>query len=124
MGTAAKAAITQDAQDLVELLKSLDHSAPSATEEYALLTGEEIFAASRETSRQFNGIVLAKAIVIVQTRTRCSNLTTLAKQLELGRVTLYRYVTGRPCNDTVFRRMLRDLAILLEDSHEKRAPCK
>jgi hypothetical protein len=87
----------------------------SAAEEYALLTGEEIFAASRETSSIFNGRVLARAIVIVQTRIRCLSLPEFAKKMDIPRMTMYRHARGNPCSATVFRRAMRDLAILLDE---------
>jgi hypothetical protein len=102
LGTAAK-------------LAPLHEDALSAAEEYALLTGEEIFAASQERSNAYNGHVLAHAIVITQTRTRCLSLTVLAKKLGIGRVTMFRYARGVPCSDLVFRRALLDLGILLEE---------
>lgn len=91
------------------------NDAPSAAEEYAQLTGEEIFAASRETSRVLNGQILAKAIVIVQLRTRCSNLTALASRIGWGRVKIYRGLSGRPINDSVLCHALYDLASFLEE---------
>src|SRR5271163_4310262 len=81
MATAAKLAIAEDAL--------------SAAEEYALLTGEEIFAASRETSRQYNGIVLAKAVVIVQTRLRCSSLAELGRRLGISRTMICRHAAAQ-----------------------------
>jgi hypothetical protein len=93
----------------------------SAAEEYARLTGEEIFAASRETSRQFNGIVLARATVIVQTRLRCSSPVELARRMGVGKSIVYRHIAARPISEHLFRRSLRDLAILLE---EEGIPCR
>jgi hypothetical protein len=105
MGTAAKLAVFP-----------ANNEPLSAAEEYALLTGEEIFAASRETSRVYNGLVLAKATVIVQTRIRCSSLKSFAKRLGISRPTLYRHVQAWPISDQIFARSMRDLAILLEES--------
>jgi hypothetical protein len=92
----------------------------SVAEEYAQLTGEEIFAASQETSSQYNGIVLAKAIVIVQTRMRCSSLPALARLIGIGKVSMYRYAKARPVPKHVFHRAIRDLAILLDEEGGRR----
>ena len=107
MGTAAKLAVFP-----------ANNEPLSAAEEYALLTGEEIFAASRETSRQFNGIVLAKATVIVQTRLRCSSPVELARRMGVGKSIVYRHIAARPISEHLFRRYLRDLAILLEEERQ------
>jgi hypothetical protein len=105
MATAAKLAIDLDAL--------------SAAEEYALLTGEEIFAASRETSRQYNGVVLAKAVVIVQTRLRCSSLAELGRRLHLSRSMMARHAKALPTSDHHFHRSMSDLAILLEEERTR-----
>jgi hypothetical protein len=91
----------------------------SAAEEYAHLTGEEIFAASRETSKTYNGQVLARAVVIVQCRTHCMSLVNLAKAAGIGRVTMYRYASSKPITDGTLRKALRDLAALLEEEAGK-----
>ena len=101
MATAAKLAIAEHAL--------------SVAEEYALLTGEEIFAASRETSRQYNGIVLAKAVVIVQTRLRCSSLAELGRRLGISRTMICRHAAAQPISNHSFLRAMRDLAILLDE---------
>jgi hypothetical protein len=92
----------------------------TVAEEYAQLSGEDIFAATRETSKVYNGQVLAKAVLIVQTRMRCSNLTKLASYLGVGRVTAYRWVSGRPVTDYKFSSAMRNLAALLEEADPRR----
>ena len=106
MATAAKLAIAEHAL--------------SVAEEYALLTGEEIFAASRETSRQYNGIVLAKAVVIVQTRLRCTSLADLGRRLHLSRSMISRHCHAHPISDHHFHRSMSDLAILMEEEGARR----
>src|SRR5208337_4539860 len=101
MATAAKLAIAEDAL--------------SVAEEYALLTGEEIFAASRETSRQYNGIVLSKAVVIVQVRLRCTSLAELGRHLRISRSVMSRHVSAHPISDHHFHRSMCDLVILMEE---------
>jgi len=87
----------------------------SAAEEYALLSGEEIFAASQETSRIYNGRVLAKAVLLVQTRIQCHSLNELAKCLGIPRQTCYRRARGVPCSANTLHRALRDLAYYLDE---------
>jgi hypothetical protein len=93
----------------------------SVAEEYALLTGEEIFAASRETSNQYNGVVLAKAVVIVQTRLRCSSLVELGRRMGVSRGTICRYAGARRMiSNQLFHHAIRDLAILLDEEGGRR----
>jgi|SRR5208282_1323070 len=87
----------------------------SVAEEYAQLSGKEILAASQETSRIYNGKVLAHAVVLVQCRIRCLSLSELAKLIGVGRVTIYRYASGKPMADWTFRKSIRDLAALLAE---------
>jgi hypothetical protein len=87
----------------------------SVAEEYALLTSEEIFAASQETSRVYNGHIIAKAILLVQFRIRCRNLSEMAKRLGAPKNVLYRYAKGLPLSDHRLRRALRDLACFLDE---------
>jgi hypothetical protein len=93
---------------------------PTVAEEYDLLTGEDIFAASAETSRIYNAQVLAKAIVIVQTRLRISSLSRMARMLGRGTTIVYRWAEGtHPIGATAMEHALRDLIFLL-DEKEKR----
>jgi hypothetical protein len=103
MATAAKLAMFPAAETL------------SAAEEYAQLTGEEIFEASRETSKVYNGQVLSRAVVIVQCRIRCRSIRDLARATGIARVTMYRYANGMPKTDGTLRKALRDLAALLAE---------
>jgi hypothetical protein len=109
VATAAKLAIVPEPAEAL-----------SAAEEYARLSGEEIYAASQETSKKFNGMVLAKAVVLVQCRVKCMNLTDLALLLDVGRVTVYRWARGLPCSESLFRRALRELALLLADEGSRK----
>jgi hypothetical protein len=87
----------------------------SAAEEYALLTGEEIRAASMETSNQYNGIVLAKAVVIVQTRLRCRSLRSLSRLIGRSHSTINRYAKGFPLRESDFQHAMRDLAVAISE---------
>lgn len=87
----------------------------STAELLARFSGPEIFSASQETSRIFNGCVIAKAVVIVQTLVHCSSLLDLARRLHVSKSTLYRQVKGLPLSDPMFYRAIRDLALLLEE---------
>jgi len=107
MAAAAKLALVPDV-DAGEAL--------SVAEEYAQLSGKEILAASQETSRIYNGRVLAHAVVIVQCRIHCLSLRELAKLIGMGRVTIYRYASGKPMSDWTFRKAIRDLAALLAEA--------
>lgn len=85
-------------------------------EELAQLTGEEIFAAMRETSNKFNGIVLSKAVVIVQCKVKCLSLNELAKRMDVHKNAIYRYARGGPVTNATLRRALRDLACFLDET--------
>lgn len=87
----------------------------SVAEELAHMSGEEILAASQETSKKFNGIVLSKAVLIVQCRVKCLSLSELAKRACVGKNAMYRFARGGPCGNTTLRRALRDLACFLEE---------
>lgn len=88
----------------------------SVAEEYARLTGEELAAASRETSRIYNGIVLARAVVIVQVKLHVSSLSKLARMLNRGTTIVYRWAEGtHPIRDTTLEHALRDLVFLLDE---------
>jgi len=87
----------------------------SVAEEMALFSGEEMFAASQETSHRFNGMVLAKAVVIVQCRVKCLSLPELAKRASVGKNAMYRYARGGPCTNNTLRRALRDLSCVLDE---------
>lgn len=104
MGAAAKTALQTAA-------------ALSVAEEYAQLTGEEIFVASQETSRAYNGQVLAKAVVIVQTRIHCSSLSELGRRIGISRSVVHRHAAARPISNPLFLRAMRDLAILMDEGH-------
>lgn len=75
----------------------------------------DLLAAARETSKIYNGLVLAKAVAFVQTRLRCSSLSELAKRMGISRPTIYREVNGSPVSDLQFNRKIRELAALLEE---------
>jgi len=63
----------------------------------------EIEEAAGETSEQYEGIVLARAIRIVRRRLRLRSDYDLAKLLSTGRSSLYRAAAGRPCSPRVAR---------------------
>lgn len=100
MATAAKPILDEDALTPAEVLASLP--------------AEELLLASRETSRVYNGLVLAKAVVIVQTKLRCRFLNLLAHRMDIPTVTLYRWARGGPVSDKGMRHCLRELALTLE----------
>src|SRR5271167_4372624 len=100
MATAAKLAIDEDSHSVAELL--------------AGFTGTELLAAAGETSRIYNGQVLAKAVVLTQVRLRCFSLSALGKRLGIGHVTIYRWAKGMPTSERALFHAIADLASLLE----------
>jgi hypothetical protein len=103
MASAAKLAMFPSAEAL------------TVAEEYALLSGEEILAASQETSRVYNGLVLAKVVLLVQIRLKCKSLSELAKRAGIPKSVIYRHARGAPSSTIISQRMLRDLACFLEE---------
>jgi hypothetical protein len=99
----------------------VDEDSLSPAELVARFSTEELFAASRETSLQYNGIVLAKALVIVQIRTRCTSLRETVQRIGIGKGTVYRWARGRGLSTPMLERALRQLAFLLwEEGVESR----
>jgi hypothetical protein len=102
MHTAAKLAIEEDARSVAEIL--------------ANFSSQDLLNAEKETSTAYNAIVLSKAVVIVQTRIRCSSLKDLARRVGVSRGTISRYAgSTRPISDQLFHHAMRDLAILLDE---------
>ena len=92
----------------------------SVAEELALLTGAELFDASQETSRVYNGHVIAKAVVIVQIRIHCPSLPDLARRIGVSKSIVYRHAAAHPLSDAMLHRAIRDLAILLDEEGVRR----
>ena len=84
-------------------------------EELAALNGRELLAASKETTNVYNGIVLARACLIVQCRLRCHRPQDLLRHLNGGKARVYRWMRGTPISDSFFERAIRDLAFLLAE---------
>jgi hypothetical protein len=104
------------ANDVATAKLAIENKEPlSVAEEWARLTGEEVFDASRETSPQYNGLVLAKAVVIVQTRLRCHSLSRLGKLTGRGRAVMSRHARGLPLRESAFQHAMRDLAVALSE---------
>jgi hypothetical protein len=93
-------------------------SAPVA-EMLAHLNGEELLAASRETSHVYNGHVLARAVLLMQLRSRCKNLRELAERMGTNKNRVYRWGKGTPATDAALHRGLQELVFFQEDP----SPC-
>jgi TPP-dependent indolepyruvate ferredoxin oxidoreductase alpha subunit len=91
----------------------------SSAELVSRFSDAEIFSASQETTRIYNGKVLAKAVIIVQTRTHYSSLRELAKHMGVSKSVIYRQARGLPLSDQMFHRAIRDLALLLEEEGQR-----
>jgi hypothetical protein len=78
----------------------------------AAFSATELQIASTEESAKFNGIVLAKAIVIVQTRLRIHSLAILGKRIGVSRRALYYWAMGKPASRHKFEHYIRELALL------------
>ncbi len=86
----------------------------SPAEIVAGFTGTDLLAASTETSPIYDGLVISKAVAIVQHRLRCRNLLELKKRLNVSKTTLYRAYTAQPVlRHATFERLMSDLAVLL-----------
>lgn len=103
MAAATKAALTIDL---------LDEEATPVRELVARFSGTELLAASRETSKTYNGKVLARALVLVQLRTHCHSLNELGRRFGTGK-SIYHWASERPVSTTFLERGLRELAFFL-----------
>jgi hypothetical protein len=101
---------------LVPIRAVPDDDTLSVREVLARFTGTDLLAASRETSAAYNGIVLAKAVVIVQCRLKILSLAQLAERLGVGKNTMYRWMRGKRMEDRTFHRAILDLALLLDEA--------
>jgi hypothetical protein len=99
MAAAAQSAIDEDSLSPAELVASFNAA--------------EFLQASRETSSKYNGLVMARALVLVQIRLRCFSVTELARRMGIGRVAVYRWVAAKPMSSGRLERSLKDLAFLL-----------
>lgn len=91
----------------------IDPENASPTEIVATFSGEELNAAAGETSNTYNGLVLARALVIVQTRTRCFSLQEFGERLGVGKSAVYRWAKGKPVSPSCYQRALHLLAMEL-----------
>jgi len=103
------------AAKLAFLPPPIDDDALSPAELLARMSGQEIFDASQETSRVYNGHVIAKAIVIVQIRVHCPSLPDLARRIGVSKSIVYSHAAAHPLSDAMLHRAIRDLAILLDE---------
>jgi hypothetical protein len=95
----------------------IDEDSTSPAELVAQFSGADLLAASQDTSPQYRGMVIAKAVVIVQTRLRCRNIYTLAKRMGISKSIMFRWATAKPVSSHHrFSRALRELAFQLADS--------
>lgn len=86
--------------------------APTA-ELVAAFTDRELIAASTENSNVFNGLVVSRAVVIVQARTRCFSLFEFGERLGVGKNAIYRMAKGKPTTKGCYERTMRLLAMEL-----------
>lgn len=93
------------------------HPECSATtaELLAQLDGEELLAASSESSNVFNGLVLARAVLLVQLRIRCPSLFDMAQRMGVKKNMIYRWARGIPITEGALRRALQELIFFLDD---------
>lgn len=85
----------------------------SAEELLARCSADELLTASRETSKRYEGIVLAAAVRIAVRRTGLS-VRQFAMRNELTYSTLNRWALGEPMEATTARRALQLLALAME----------
>lgn len=93
----------------------IDENTAPVAELLARFTARELMEAQQETSRQYDGLVLARAVVIVQCRIRCMSIQELARKMGFSRNVLYRWASGSPLGPQFFRRAIRELALLLAE---------
>lgn len=91
----------------------IDPEKASPAELVASFTDKDLNAAARETSKVFNGLVLARALVIVQARTRCFSLQEFGDRIGVGRNAIYRMAKGKPVTNLWYERTIRLLALEL-----------
>jgi hypothetical protein len=94
---------------------NLDSENATPSEIVSTFSDKELFEAARETSDIFNGLVLSRALVIVQARTRCFSLLEFGERLGMGKTSVYRWAKGKPTTAACYERAIRLLAIELAE---------
>ena len=100
----------------------MDEDALSPAGLVAGFTAVELAECRRETFRAYNGLVLARAVAIVQSRLRCFSRQALARKLQIGHTTIHRWSAGAPVSDRMLERRLLELAALLLEEEQSRTP--
>ena len=91
----------------------IDPEKASPAELVASFSDKELNAAARETSKVLNGLVLARALVIVQARTRCFSLQEFGHRIGVDKGAIYRMAKGRPVTNGCYERTIKLLAMEL-----------